>query len=475
MSFTISLRRLPALMGVLGTLAASLSSGCGGGGSSNPGTVTPPAPNRSACEANPAHSDGRARWTILIYMNAANNLQPDSLINIGQMASVGSDANVNIVVQWKQTLASQINNPFGDDTPSFVGTRRYLIHKHSAADVNNIVHNHDTSSLEVTDRLADPSTNSLDPTTGAQMSDMGNVNTLTNFIQWGVNAYPADNLAVLIWNHGSGWRPVYNSVGTASVHGLPVINVPGRRAFSQDDNSRNEIQTWQLPTAFAGMTTPIDILIFDASLEQMMEVAYQNRKLARVQVGSEESPPGSGYPYDKWLTDLKNSGKNPCDLSSSIVQDFVAAYSGQTGITQSYLDLSKMDAVRAALESFGTALLPHVNDQAAIIAAARTSAVHYGEGASLYEGFIDLYGFADNIANTTTQSDMRTAANNLKATLVGATGAILQNGRGSTDETNSHGLSVYIPIPGDFLPAYSNLSLATDAPHWKAFLQQQTQ
>lgn len=472
MSFTISLRRLPALVGAIGTLAASLS-GCGGGGSSS-GPVTPPVNNRSACAANTAHADGRARWTVLIYMNSANNLLPDSFTNIAQMASVGSDSNVNIVVQWKQTVASQINNAYGNDTPSFVGTHRYLIHKHTAADITAI-NNHDTSSLETTDRLADPSTNSLDSSTGAQTSDMGNINTLTNFIQWGTSAYPSDNLAVLIWNHGSGWRPVYNSVAGASVHGLPTINVPGRRAFSQDDNTRNEIQTWQLPTAFASLSTPIDVLIFDASLEQMVEVAYQDRNLARVQVGSEESPPGSGYPYDKWLTDLKNSGKNPCDLAGNIVQEFVTAYSGQSGITQSYLDLSKMDGVRAALEAFGVALLPHVTDQAAVIAAARNNAVHYGEGASLYEGFIDLYGFADNIATTTTQSDMKAAANNLKAALVGSGGAILQNGTGAGDEANSHGLSVYIPAPGNFLSAYRNLSLATDAPHWRLFLQSQTQ
>jgi hypothetical protein len=472
MSFTISLRRLPALAGAIGTLAASLS-GCGGGNSA----VTQQVNNRSACAANTPHADGRARWTVLIYMNSANNLLPDSFTNIAQMASVGSDSNVNIVVQWKQTVASQINNPFGNDSPSFVGTHRYLIHKHLPADLAAI-NNHDTSSLETTDRLADPSTNSLDAVTGAQTSDMGNINTLTNFIQWGTAAYPADNLAVLIWNHGSGWRPVYNTVSGQSVHPLhtlPTINVPGRRAFSQDDNTRNEIQTWQMPAAFAGITTPIDVLVFDASLEQMIEVAYQDRNLARVQVGSEESPPGSGYPYDKWLTDLKNSGKNPCDLAGSIVQEFVAAYSGQTGITQSYLDMSKMDGVRAALEAFGVALLPHVNDQAAIIAAARNNAVHYGEGASLYEGFIDLYGFADNIATTTTQTDIKTAANNLKAALVGTSGAILQNGTGSSDEANSHGLSVYIPSPGNYLSAYSNLSLATDAPHWRLFIQSQTQ
>ncbi len=472
MAFTISMRRLSLLAGAAGALAASFA-GCGGG-SSSPGVTPPPNTGRGACVANTVHADGRARWTVLIYMNAANSLQHDSLINVGQMASVGSDANVNIVLQWKQTIASQIIYANGDVTPSFVGTHRYLIRKHSASDVNNIQNNHDTSSLEA-DRLADPATNALDASTGASTSDMGNVNTLSNFVKWGTSNYPADNLAVVIWNHGSGWRPVYNISRAASLKPMPLINLPGRRAFSQDDNTRNEIQTWELPAALTGLSQPVDALVFDASLEQMIEVAYQNRTVARVQVGSEESPPGRGYPYDKWLTDLKASGKNSCEVAGNIVQDFVNSYSGQTGITQSYVDLSKMSGVAAALDAFGAALLPHINDQAAIIASARANAVHYGEGMSLYAGFVDLYGFADNVATTSTKPELQQAANVLKATLVGSNGAVLQNGIGSSDEANSHGLSVYIPSPGGYLPAYGSLSLAADAPHWRQFLQSQVQ
>ena len=172
---------------------------------------------------------------------------------------------------------------------------------------------------------------------------------------------------------------------------------------------------------------------------------------------------------------MKNSGKNPCDLASSIVTEFVNAYAGQSGMTQSYLDLSKMGSVASALELFGAALLPHVNDQATVIANARNNAVQYGLESTLYAGYLDLYGFADNIATTTTQSDLKTAANNLKAALVGTTGAVLQNGTGASDEANSHGLSIYIPAPGNYLSAYSNLALATAAPHWKQFLVSQTQ
>ncbi|HZP85023.1 MAG TPA: hypothetical protein VFB21_25520, partial [Chthonomonadaceae bacterium] len=101
MSSLIPLRRLSVLAGLVGILGASLS-GCGGGGGGGGGNPGPgPGTGRAACTQN-AHQAGRPFWTILVFMNAANNLQPDSLLNIAQMASVGSDANINIVVQWKQ-------------------------------------------------------------------------------------------------------------------------------------------------------------------------------------------------------------------------------------------------------------------------------------------------------------------------------------------------------------------------------------
>src|SRR5579871_5423604 len=135
-----ALRRLSIGIGLFGIFGASLS-GCGGG-SSGSSVVTPPPTGRAACDANPAHGDGRARWTVLIYLDASNNLQPFSLLNVAQMASAGSDSNINIVVQWKQTNAANINGcSLTDCAPSFTGTRRYLIRKHTAAEVNSLCGN----------------------------------------------------------------------------------------------------------------------------------------------------------------------------------------------------------------------------------------------------------------------------------------------------------------------------------------------
>lgn len=457
MSFHMSWRRLAAFAGLVGILGASLS-GCGGSSSSTGGGGG--GGTRSACTAN-LHQSGRARWTVLVYMNAANDLQPDSLLNIGQMASVGSDGtNLNIVVQWKQ--ANCPNNPNGCGSPSFLGTRRYYIRTHSASDVAQI-ENGNTSVLD-SDRLADPPTNDA---TG--QSDMGNYAVLNNFLQWGTQTYPADNLALVIWDHGSGWVDVYRS---AAKKGM----APRPRAVSVDYSTNDEIETWELSQGMANPHQSIDMLIIDCSLEQMLEVAYQVRNNARVMVGSEDSPPGPGYPYDKWLNYVKASGQNPCDVGNTIVQDFIASYNSSQwpDLTQSVLDLSKMQNVANAQEALALALNRHISDQSAAYVYARTNAWSYDN--PYYADNKDLFHYVDLIRQKTTASDLQQAAVGVETSLTGSGGAILYNGHGS-NQPNSNGLAVYVPAPGSFISTYANLALSQTggAPDWAKFLLSQKQ
>src|SRR5438270_88029 len=83
--------------------------------------------------------------------------------------------------------------------------------------------NGNTTSLDP-DRLADPATN--DPTT--HQSDMGSYRTLQDFVSWGSQNYPADQLAVVVWDHGSGWRNVFRSATKNKLS-------PRFRAVSQDN------------------------------------------------------------------------------------------------------------------------------------------------------------------------------------------------------------------------------------------------
>src|SRR5204863_591509 len=155
--------------------------------------------------------------------------------------------------------------------PDWLGTRRYYVTK-------------DNNTQAISSTLLE------DMGTGV---DMGSWQTLRNFVLWGEDQYPADHYALVIWNHGAGWLPT-KAAGNK-------LSVPPR-AVSIDDSTNNEIETWQLPQAMVvqaqGARHPLDILIFDASLMQMAEVAYEVKDVIvgpaapGVMVGSEESPPG---------------------------------------------------------------------------------------------------------------------------------------------------------------------------------------
>jgi hypothetical protein len=487
MSLPGTLRRLSAFVGLIGILVASLS-GCGGGdgssnggnnnGGNNNGGTNNGNTSRAVCTGN-AHVNGRARWTVLVYMNAANNLQPDSLQNIAQMMEVGSDSTVNIVVQWKQASCSDCGNP------SFTATQRYRIRPHSATDVNRVCQpditssdncQGDTSVLEP-DRLADPATNSA-PT---HQSDMGDYRVLKDFVTWGAQAYPADHFALVLWDHGAGWSPTFPTRA-----GDRLKNPKKRfRAVSIDNETQNEIETWEIPQATAGV--PLDMIIFDASLEQMIEIAYEIRSSARLMVGSEESPPGQGYPYDRWMPSLKSTANNGCDVGKSIVDTFVTdpLYLGDsynsTILTQSVIDLTRMDALATGLNDFANALRLHVSDQAAVIRSARNTAQSYK-----YPDNKDLVHYTSLIRTGTTATDLGQAAANLQTALTNASnGAIFYSRHGPSGQDNSNGLAIYIPSAFTFthtdpgfgiLPnvEYAKLALAK-ATFWDEFLGAQTQ
>lgn len=489
-------QKLLGCLGILGVFTASLS-GCGGGvvstGNGGISALPPPVPGpylgRAACSAKP-HQSGRARWTILIYMQAANNLQPYSLANVAQMASVGSDSNVQIVLQWKQIPASLTNN-CPNCTPSFYGVRRYLLHKHSQADISAIL-NGDTRPLN-SDRLPDPSGNTPLNTTSFKdtlpdpngrpngTEDMGSYRALADFVHWGTQTFPADNIALVIWDHGSGWLNVYRSAQPA--------NAPkdvGSRAVAEDDEYTDEIETWELPNALSAAVQPLDMLILDCSLEQMAEVAYEVRHSVRIMVGSEESPPAPGYPYDKWLGDLEASGGTftDCDLGNAIIQEFVndPAYVNSTlgyaaELTQSMIDLSQMDRVAAALDSFGAVLGIHVQDQKDLFYRLRQDpnfqnrqlggAQHY---TTAYRDNKDLWDYAELVRTGTPNTDMQQAAIAVENVLTGSNGAILETMHGPQGQEGSHGLAIYVPAPSGFTNSYYNLAITRVAPHWPRFL-----
>lgn len=366
-------------------------------------------------------------WTILVFMNAANNLEPDSIDDMNEMEQLGSTGDVNIVVQWKRIAGYDSSN--GD----WKTTRRYYVTRDSDPET---VH----SNLLV------------DMGNGV---DMGSPNTLRDFLQWGVRSFPARKYMVVLWNHGAGWRAFRDRLNLFA------------RGVSYDDNTGNHIRIWELPLALS-VGVKWDIIAFDASLMQMLEVAYEIRNLGDYIVGSEESPPAAGYPYHRILAPVvSNPGISARDLAAQIVTQTINYYNPDStdNITQSALDASQLENVAQKVDVLAQVLLTVAPGNGSAVAAARDNAQAYGEYT-----YKDLWDYTEQLrARLPSSQELTDAINGVQNAL---SQAVIAEAHSNRRVNRSHGLSIYVPTPSSYETRYGLLAFAR-ATHWDEWLQSQ--
>jgi len=371
------------------------------------------------------------KWTLLIYMNADNDLEEFGVQDVNEMEQVGSTDEVAIVVVMDRIKGYDSSN--GDWTH----TRRFVIQKDN--DPERMTSSETANGAEILGEL-----------------DMGNPATLKAFIEWGLVRYPAEHYLLDIWDHGSGWRSRAWAAGVT-------------RKVSYDDTDGTAIETVELPFAL-DVNPRLDVVAMDASLMQMMEVAYEIRNRTDLIVGSQESPPGEGYPYQAWVGPLvANPEMSPRDLARLIVHQTVDTLGSRYDLTQSALDASQLDGLAQAVDRFAQALIPREAQYREALRRARDNAQHYGSGSSAYATFKDLVDYADRVARETGDSVLAQERDKVKAALDQALVAERHSG---SSVANSHGLSIYVPPSTDWSSTrlrYRNLALAQNT-HWDEWI-----
>lgn len=370
----------------------------------------------------------RGKWTVMVYMNAANDLFTYSDLNVNQMERVASNPDVRFVVQWKQSRDAFPSS-------SFDGVRRYLVKPDTSSQV--------VSELVQSD-LRDNNGNSL---------DMGNPQTLNDFVTWAKQNYPADRYVLVLWNHGNGWRRSANQQ-------------PGR-AFSYDDQYGTAIQTWQIGQALNGHT--VDILAWDCSLMQMIEVAYEARAHAQFIAGSEESPPGEGYPYDAVFQGFRD---NPDATTSSLSRGFVDGMLNNPAyvtrkITQSVLRTDRLEAVATAVNDLAVALQADLPNLTTVIPTIRTQAQSYSPTSTrVFRDLVDICLRLE--ASSAVNGPTKVAAANVRAAVANA---LVWEGH-NANSANSNGLSIDFSGSGTFGSSafdYRRMKFAQDT-QWDEWL-----
>ncbi len=162
--------------------------------------------------------------------------------------------------------------------------------------------------------------------------DFGSGDTFSWFLQLVGSSYPSDKLAVTAWDHGYAWRYISDDVTSGSRISMPEL---------------------QASIESAGVY--IDLLAFDACNMAALEVVYQVSLtgLVGIVVGSEESVPTTGYPYDLMLTPMAlDTSRSPEQVATDMVEGFKVFYEPQTWASTVSLSAISVDAISASAGTF---------------------------------------------------------------------------------------------------------------------------
>jgi hypothetical protein len=303
---------------------AVLLAGCGSGDN---GTGDPSAPGGS--RGGGGGGTTKRDVTVLVYM-LGSDLESGrgyATLNLAEMMAVGSTSSVAVLVQTGGAKKGAGKKP-ADPTQmqpvdiDWTQIQRFQVNEGSL------------------NRLQEP----VAEVANEPRKDMGYGQALQDFLQWGVAQAPASRYVVVLWDHGGG---VNGGVGSDEVTGT-TMSVPRIAAAVQQ----------AMPSG-----QKFDVVGFDTCFMGTVEVAASLAASARYMVASEDLEPGTGWDYKGFLGYLKqNPQATGEDVGKKIVTTYVAKQRGTTGnsaVTLSVVDLSKMTEVIAATDAFAAALKPY--------------------------------------------------------------------------------------------------------------------
>ncbi|MFQ6096611.1 MAG: clostripain-related cysteine peptidase, partial [Armatimonadota bacterium] len=391
-------------------------------------------------------------WTVMLYLDGDNAQELDAIEDFRELAPMAANPDVRFV-----SLMDRAAGYAGDDPDKFyyddwTTTRRYVLKQ-------------DTDLW-------------TRPTPPRDYEDLGELNmgdpqTLTDFVTWAQTNHPATYYALVIWGNGTGWGPAPPKGPTAE-GGLK------QRDVLYDEDADDYLTTGELRQALTGLGDRIDVVAFDADLMGSIEVVYELATVTDHVVASEDVRPivplsperPLDFPYHTMFSpSVINATTTPQQLCGGLV----AAYSAYYDL----LDLGGLAAwqtagvtdASTALSAFADALLLGLSSERPAIDASRAAAQRF-------DGTVDLHDFAAEVFANSADPGIQSAAQGLMAAIVASsfmTAEWHDAEHYGANAADMRGLAGYLPLNATD-PAYAAYNgttlkfLANPAQMWDDFL-----
>ncbi|MEM4264612.1 MAG: clostripain-related cysteine peptidase [Thermoplasmata archaeon] len=354
-------------------------------------------------------STSGAEWTIMVYMDGDNNLDPFSALDIEEMKAVGSTSKINILVLWDRY-----------DAPAYL----YKVNLNSLTTVTGMkVNGKDVNGQEV------------------YMADW---HVLEAFVDFGKIKFPANHYMVVVWDH-------------CDAYGLCCVDEHWDPTYVP---SVERMTLAQVQDALAGFGR-LDILAYDACLAGMVEIAYEFSVMPaekgldlRYLVGTEGYVPDNGYPYNTILEKL--NGKidlgDPAVVAKLICDEYARAYStkgqysGESNANLSAILISESDDAIPILADLNAELRARLalsyDYWHKLISRARGDAnLPWSENG--WEQRVDIIMYLKSLAASTKDAAVKSLAS---AAAIELTQSTYVANTQSMASAGAYGLAVYFPV-----------------------------
>jgi hypothetical protein len=357
------------------------------------------APVTTTFEILPAYAE--KSWHFMLYLAGDNNLSDDFQAVLERLEQSYIPDTMTVTVQF--------------DRKGPGGVRRYLLQPNS----------------EYTDGVNRWYLREL---------NSGDPQTLADYVQWGLDNYPADNVYLAVADHGRGIQGI-----AWDTNSTDHITIPELRAA--------------LDQGTEGGKYTIDVLHLDACLMSMVEVAHEIWPYADYLVASENL--GWAYfPYERYIQALApGTTETPRQVATRVAQIYEAQIRSAP-YTIAALDVSRINALSTAVDALAGALIAAPGElstvQTALAQVQRLDSQDYGELTDEDE-FIDLRHFAELLTTISSNGEVQEAAQAvLTATVLSQAGDITttlvyeSHGSGMisgqpVDLDNANGIAIYFP------------------------------
>ena len=388
------------------------------------------------------------KWTFIIYMAADNDLEAAAIADLNELEAVNySGAPISILVlldrhpgydmtngNWSDTRLYEIKSDPGGLTSTIISTR---------LDCPELGLSKDTET----------ELNTADPLV------------LSRLIDFAKNSYPAEQYALFIWGHGTGWRSNSRN-GSLITESYKIDNSPESlpaplKAIAIDDTHGQYMSLPSFGRAIADKG--LSIIGFDTCYAALLEVAYEIRNNASLLVGSEGPIQATGWDYTALFTDfLQKPNLSINDLGDSIQYQFSAQYMELNNAAISQILLGQVNNLFIEFNEFTGLIADTITSEQTkdlILEQILNHVEAYYFTSFPSDLYIDIFDFSKKVLDiiesitedTERQNVIITAANNLENALNDA----IPSSWAKNGTSKKMGVHV-IPLQGIAVPAASH-------------------